>query len=400
VHDVADESDTRVSPADGALLEAAAALRPVIRGYQEEIERERRLPPPLVAQLRAAGLYRLFVPRALGGAQVDLLTFFRVVELAAEGDGSVGWNLATNAIAGSAALSLPDEGIRELFADGPDVIFGGTIGTRGGRAVPVDGGLLVSGRWPFGSGCRESDWLVGCCQVFEGDEPRRNPDGTPALWRVVFPAADCTILDTWDVTGLRGTGSHDWTVGEVFVPERRTQHFATRWTRWPGTLYALPVHAYLGNQFSHVATGIARAGLDALAELAGSKTPYTTPGLLREQAQVQESMGRAEALLGAAQAYRIAVTADIWATVAAGRPATLEQQARCRLAACHAVDSAMQAMDLMYRAGGTTSIERGQRLARCWRDVHVVGQTFQVLPEYYMVGGRVFLGLDPGPKLA
>ncbi len=111
-------------------------------------------------------------------------------------------------------------------------------------------------------------------------------------------------------------------------------------------------------------------------------------------------MGRAEALLGAAQAYRIAVTTDIWATVAAGRPATLEQQARCRLAACHAVDSAMQAVDLMYRAGGTTSIERGQRLARCWRDVHVVGQTFQVLPEYYMVGGRVFLGLDPGPRLA
>src|SRR5215217_1654045 len=152
VHDIVDESDTRVSPENGALLEAAATLRPVIRGYQEEIERERRIPPPLVARLRAAGLYRLFVPRELGGAQVDLLTFFRIVELAAEGDGSVGWNLATNAIAGSAALSLPDDGIRELFGGGPDVIFGGTIGTRGGRAVPVDGGLVVSGRWPFGSG--------------------------------------------------------------------------------------------------------------------------------------------------------------------------------------------------------------------------------------------------------
>src|SRR5262249_14752133 len=186
----------------------------------------------------------------------------------------------------------------------------------------------------------------------------------------------------------------------LFVPDRRTQHFNTRWTRWPGVLYALPTHAYQGPHFSPVATGIARAGLDALAELAGAKTPRQQQGLLREQAQVPEWVRRAETLPGAAAAYRTAVTSEIWETVAAGRPATLEQQARCRLAACHAVDSALQAMDLMYRAGGTTSIEHSHRLARCWRDVHVVGQTFQVLPEYYLLGGRVFLGLDPGPKLA
>jgi alkylation response protein AidB-like acyl-CoA dehydrogenase len=397
---MADESGVRVSPECSDLLEAAAALRPVIRGFQDEIERERRIPRPLVAQLRAAGLYRMFVPRELGGAQVDVLTFFRAVELAAEGDGSVGWNLGTNSLAGSAVLSLPDEGVREIFADGPDVIFAGTIGPIAGQAVPVDGGYLVTGRWRFGSGCRESNWMVGTCRVFEGDRPRLNPDGTPELRRVVIPTADCAIVDTWDVIGMRGTGSHDWTVAELFVPERRTQHFNTRWTRWPGTLYALPIHAYQGPHFSPVATGIARAGLDALAELAGAKTPRQQQGLLREQAQVQEWVGRAETLLGAAQAYRTAVTSEVWETVAAGRPATLEQQARCRLAACHAVDSAMQAMDLMYRAGGTTSIEHSHRLARCWRDVHVVGQTFQVLPEYYLLAGRVFLGLDPGPRLA
>jgi indole-3-acetate monooxygenase len=266
--------------------------------------------------------------------------------------------------------------------------------------VPVDGGYVVSGRWRFGSGCRECDWMVGSCHVFQGDQPRLAPDGAPELRRVVVPAAECTVVDTWDVIGLRGTGSHDWTVTDLFVPERRTQYFDTRWTQWPGTLYALPLDAFQGPHFSPIATGIARAGLDALAELAGGKTPRQTPGLLREQAQVQEWVGRAEALLGAAQAYRAAVSADVWETVAAGRPVTLEQQARCRLAACHAADGALQAMDLMYRAGGTTSIERNHRLARCWRDVHVVGQTFQVLPEFYMLAGRAFLGLDPGPKLA
>ena len=394
------ELDAQGSAECRALLDATAALRPVIRGYQAEIERERRLPAPLVARLRAAGLYRMFVPRVLGGLQVDLLSFFRAVELAAEGDGSVAWNLGTNAIAGSAALSLPDEGVREIFGGGPDVVFAGTIAPLGGTAVPVDGGYLCTGRWRFGSGCQEADWMVGSCQVVEGDRPRRNPDGTPDVRRILLPAGDRTIVDTWDVTGLRGTGSHDWTVADLFVPEHRTQRFTTRWTRWPGTLYALPLHAFQAPHFSPVATGIARAGLDALAELAGSKNPRQSPGLLREDVQVQEWIGRAEALLGAAQAYRAAVSADIWATVAAGRPATPEQQARCRLAATYAVDSAMQAMDLAYRAGGSTSIEQSHPVARRWRDLHAVAQNVVVGPEYYILAGRVLLGLDGGPKLA
>jgi alkylation response protein AidB-like acyl-CoA dehydrogenase len=242
--------------------------------------------------------------------------------------------------------------------------------------------------------------------VFEGDQPQRYPDGAPVWRRALFPAADCTIIDSWDVIGMRGTGSHDWTVTDAFLPERRTREFRAeefrnrQLDRWPGVLYQVPTHAFLGPGLSAVATGIARAGIDALTELAGSKVPRTQPGLLREQAQVQEWVGRAEALLGAAQAYRTAVTSDIWETVAAGRPATLEQQARCRLAASFAVDSAMQAMDLMYRAGGTTSIERDHHLARCWRDLHVIGQHANVLPEYYPLSGRVFLGLDPGPKLS
>src|SRR5581483_1489191 len=224
------ETGAQASAEHRALLEAAAALRPVIRGYQTEIERERRLPAALVAELRAAGLYRMFVPRGLGGLQVDLLTFFRAVELAAEGDGSVAWNLGTNAIAGSAALSLPDEGIREMFGEGPDVIFAGTIAPLGGTAVTVDGGYLCTGRWRFGSGCQEADWMVRSCQEVEGGEPRRNPDGTPEIRRILLPSGQCVIHDTWDVTGLRGTGSHDWTVDALFVPERRTQRFTTRWT--------------------------------------------------------------------------------------------------------------------------------------------------------------------------
>jgi indole-3-acetate monooxygenase len=206
------------------------------------------------------------------------------------------------------------------------------------------------------------------------------------------------------MTGMRGTGSHDWTVTDVFVPERRTVHvdgrlLVNQWRRWPGTLYAVPIHALVGPHHSMIATGIARAGLIALTELAGAKIPRGRTGLLREHVQVQESVARAEAILGAAQTFRDAALGDVWDTVASGRETTLQQRARCRLAASHAADSARQAMDLMYHAGGTTSSRRNHPLARCWRDLHVVAQAASVGPEWYLTTGQVFLGLDPGDRL-
>jgi alkylation response protein AidB-like acyl-CoA dehydrogenase len=389
-----------MSAIGNAVLEAVAALRPAIRSHQADIERERCLPHALVEQLRRAGAYRLLVPESLGGAQVGVSTFFRAIELVAEGDGSAGWNVATNAALTMAVFALPDEGVKEIYRDGPDVIFSGTVGVSTSPAVPVAGGYLVTGRWRVGSGCRNSDWMGGTCQVIEDDKPRLRPDGTPEQRRFFVPTKDCTIIDTWDTVGLRGTGSHDWSVTNLFVPEARTQDFDALWSRWPGTLYDVPVQALRnGLTFSAVATGIARAAIDALAELAGSKVPTNKPGLLREQGQVQESVGRAEALLGAAQAYRVAATEDVWNTVATGAVPTREQLARCRLAALIAVENSMQATDLMYRAGGTTSIEHSHVIARCWRDIHVVGQNFTVLPEFYQLAGRLFLGLDPGPRL-
>ena len=396
---------TPVVSSSAAVLETAAVLRPAVRGFQEETERERRIPPPLVEQLREAGLYRMLVPYALGGLELDLLTFLRASELIAEGDGSVGWNLANNAVQQVIALSLPDAGVREIFEHGPDTIIAGTAVPGGGSAVPVDGGYVVSGRWPFGSGCRESRWMLGNFQVSDNGQVRQNADGSPTLYRGFFASSECSVIDTWDMTGMRGTGSHDWSVSDVFVPEQRTVRIPGRlltnqWQRWPGPLYALPVHAFIGAHHSVIATGIARAGIDALTELAGAKTPRARPGLLREREQVQESVARAEALLGAAQAFRSTVSAAIWNTVLEGHEATLEQMARCRLAASFAVDSARQAMDLMYRAGGTTSNQRTHPLARGWRDLQVVAQAASVAPEWYPLVGRALLGMDPGTRLA
>ena len=387
------------------VVQRAAALQPELRRYRDEIEREQRLPRELVAKLRGAGFYRMVIPRSLGGLQVDPLTYLRVVELVAEGAGSVGWNLANNSIGQLVTLGLPDEGVHEIYPPGHATIIAGTAVPGGGQAVPVPGGYRVSGRWQFGSGCQESSWMLGSFQVIEGGQPRPHPNGS-LYWRGVFARAEAEIVPgSWDVAGLRGTGSFDWTVDNVFLPERRTMPHAgipldNQWARWPGVTYSLPVQCWVGPHHSAVITGIARAGIDALIELAGGKQPRGRPvGLLCDNPQVQDAVGRADTILNAGRAYRTAMIAELWNTVAAGKATTLEQRARCRLASNYAADNAREAMDLVYRWGGSTSFKRESRLAECWRDLHVVGQTVTIAPEWYPIGGRVYLGLDPGPRL-
>jgi alkylation response protein AidB-like acyl-CoA dehydrogenase len=387
------------------VVQAATALRSVIRRYRDEIDREQRLPKALVEEFHAAGFYSMVMPRALGGLQVDPLTYVRVVELLAEGAGSVGWNLANNSIGQLVTLGLPDEGVHEIYERGADTVIAGTAVMGGGQAVPVDGGYRVSGRWPFGTGCQESSWMLGSFQILDGNQPRRSPDGSSMFWRGVFRRSEARIVEgSWDVVGLRATGSFDWTVEDVFLPERRTMVHAgvpldNQWKRWPGISYALPAQAWVGPHHSAVITGIARAGVDALIDLAAEKTPRGRTGRLCENPQVQDAVGRADTMLNAGRAYRTATITEVWNTVAAGKETTLEQRARCRLAAAHAADSAREAMDLMYRHGGSTSYRRESRLAECWRDLHVVGQAVTLMPEWYPMGGRVLLRMDPGPRL-
>ena len=217
--------DTRL-PADidaTPLVRTAVALLPEVRRYHEEIEREQRLPLALLQQLHEAGFYRMVLPRALGGLQVDPLTYTRVVEVLAEGAGSVGWNIANNSIGQLVTLGLPDEGVNEIYPHGHATVIAGTAVQGGGQAVPVEGGYRISGHWTFGSGCQEAVWMLGSFQILDDGKPRRRADGGSLYWRALFPRADVTIVPgSWDVAGLRGTGSFDWTVNDVFLPERRT----------------------------------------------------------------------------------------------------------------------------------------------------------------------------------
>ena len=172
-----------------------------------------------------------------------------------------------------------------------------------------------------------------------------------------------------------------------------------QWSKWPGLTYQLPAQCWVGPHHSSVITGIARAGIEALIALAVEKTPRGRTGMLCENPQVQDAVGRADAILNAGRIYRATMIAELWNTIAGGGKTTLEQRARCRLAAVYAADCAREAMDMAYRHGGSTSFRRDSRLAECWRDLHVVGQTVTIAQEWYPMGGRAFMGMDPGSRM-
>ena len=266
----------------------------------------------------------------------------------------------------------------------------------GGRVDASRAATSVSGRWRFGSGCREATWLVGNFDL----ETR-----TPA--RVCIAAACGSTSDD-----QRHLGHHRHARDrqprlerhDVFVPDRRVLFVPGRvllnqWQRWHGTLYPLPVHTIIGPHHSMIAT--ASPARHRRLGGAGRRQDAARPRgrLLRDQPQIQDLVARAEAHLGGGRAYRDGVVSEVWATAAAGQVPGLEQFARCRLAGEFAADSARTAMDLMFRAGGTTSTQRTQRLAHCWRDLQVVGQAAAVNPDWYPVVGRHLLGLEPGTRL-
>jgi alkylation response protein AidB-like acyl-CoA dehydrogenase len=325
----------------------------------------------------------------------------------AQGVGSVGWNIANCGIGQLITLGMPDEGVAEIYGGNPSAVLAGTAVAGGGTAVRVPGGYRVTGHWSFGSGANEASWMTGSFQILDDNgEPLRDPACKAMHWRGTFRRAETEIVPgSWDTSGMRGTGSFDWTVKDVFLPERRCMIHAgipldNQWSRWPGLTYALPSFAWVGPHHSSVITGIARAGIEALIDLAGGKTPRGRgPGLLCDNPQVQDAIGRADTVLNAARAYRSSMIAEVWETIAAGAESTLEQRARLRMASANAADSARYAMDLVFRYGGSTSFKRQSRIAECWRDAQVVGQTANVAPEWYPLGGRVLMDMDAGPRL-
>ena len=387
-----------VHDASEALLNAIGTLEPFIRHHADDTERHRRLALPVVRALTDAGIFRMCVPLALGGLEVPPLTFYRGVDAVARLDGSTGWCTFIGGSDGLVGAYLAHQTAEEIFGRDPRVVLAGSVAPAGSATV-VEGGYRVSGRWPYASGSQHCTWLLGVCHVLEGDQPRLTATGAPEVRAVLLPAAQATIWeDTWEVSGLVGTGSHDFSLAQVFVPEAYTCRFGPGMPRGPhyqGPLYRFPFVGVFRLPVSAVALGIAQGAIEACLALAPAKRAILGTGVLRDQPLFQARIAEAVALVRSARAWLHMAVQQAWATTVASGTATVAERTDLLLAAVHATHSAAAAVQLVYTGAGGTANYRHSVLQRALRDVHAVTQHIGTAPQQYEDAGRMVLGLEP-----
>jgi indole-3-acetate monooxygenase len=390
---------TRSVSASSSPLDVARALAPRIKARAAEIEAARELPKDLVAELVEARLFKVALPESEGGLEADVITSLKVIEEVARADGSTGWCVAMGINTFRQSAQLAPEVRRELFFSEPIGISAGSARERG-SAVAVPGGYRVTGHWFFASGCMHSHLLHGACRVFDGDAPRLRPNGDQAILIAFFhPKSLVRIIDTWHVSGLRGTGSHDIAVEDLFVPEERTFSLQDRRARVTGPMNRLHGFDLAGCGFCCVGLGVARAAIDAFVELATTKIPRSSSDLLRERVMVQALVGEAEAMLRSGRALLFDVIGEMWEAVLAGDGVTERQRSDLRLAMTHAAQNAAKATHMVCSAAGTTSIFEKSPLERYARDAEVVTRHNQLQFVNYEAVGRTMMGLESNSPL-
>ena len=363
------------------LLAAARRLATMVRETRDYGEQHRHLEPGVLAAMHDARLFRTLIPKQFGGLQTDPMTAMEVVETISTADGAVGWNLMIGSAYGVWAARLPADVARTIYS-APDAVAAGAL-RPSGKARAVDGGLICNGRWSFASGISHSAWWAGGCTL---------EDGKVRL--VFFPASDGELIDTWTTGGMRGTGSHDYAIKELFIPADRTVAMDAP-ARLDDPLYRFPLMALMDSLMATVPLGIARAAIDAFVAIAGARVSHNSTTASANKPVVQAEVARAEAVVQAARAWLYESVAQAWADVQAGRTIPTKQLALMRLARANALTAGVQATDLIHTAAGSASVYSSGLIDRCFRDVHVAGAHTALHPSNYEVCGAVLLGLPP-----
>jgi alkylation response protein AidB-like acyl-CoA dehydrogenase len=367
------------------LLTLVDEVEAVLSAHADEAEAIRTLPEPSWRALHDRGLFRLKAPRELGGFEADPVTQILVFERVAAIDTSAGWALFVGA--GNLAFMsawLPDAGIADVLVEGRlPRVAGGLMPT--GSATKVDGGYRLSGRWQFGSGSGHAEWLFGNGFV-EGPDPR-------AVLSFVFPR-DAAVVDeqSWTVNALRGTGSFDISVAEVFVPEHRTYNAFARPARG-GPLYQLRLPGFVAMEHGAFALGVARRAIEEMTELAKSKARgYVNPQGVAARGVFQSDLGHCDLALRAARSALVDAYDRAWGLVSAGENCDVATQTQLRGAAVYATDVAIEVCRKMFTHAGARSLFGGNVIERCLRDVTAAGQHAMVSDGAYEKRGQVLLG--------
>jgi alkylation response protein AidB-like acyl-CoA dehydrogenase len=378
-----------------AVFEELQAVARAADARSAELAELRRLPDDLAADLIGSGVFLACVPREFGGDERPFADVLDAIEEAAYWEGSLGWCAMIGATTSLLSGYLPAEWAQRIYGD-PRSCTGGYAAPVG-RATPVDGGLLVTGTWQWGSGTSHCTYIGGGCRVVDATgAPVPRADGLAAPF-LLFEAGDVSLHDNWDVMGLQGSGSVDYEVRDVLVPEGRWVELATASPVAEGPLYRLPFLGALALGVSAVLLGLARRARDELVAIAATKRPAQSSRTLAERAVVQAEVATAEAAYESARAFVRLELGRAWdGMVGEGGPAgalDTERRRRLRLAATNAALRSAEAVDLMYHAAGGSAVFRSGALERVFRDTHVATQHAMVSPRLLEPLGRMALGL-------
>ncbi len=372
-------------------LQRVRALAPVFKASQAHQDEAGELDPRLVADMHAAGLFRMLLPAWLNGGALDPLTYTSVVEEIARHDASAAWCVNQGSGCSMAAGYLERSVARRIFGNPDDVLAWGP--SPGAKAVATDSGYVVNYNGSFASGSRHATWLGAHCLVHEGDgQPRLRPDGKTEMRAILFPKDQAAVLYDWNTMGLRGTGSDSYVVKDLLVPAEQSfirDDEPTRKDDSPHYRYGSTMVYSSG--FGHVALGIARGFMEDFMETAMHKTPREGRSSLRESAAVQSEIGLCRARLDSARAYLRTCIAETWNTALQdGRP-TSEQRVALRLATTFAIHSAKEVVDTLYDAVGSHAIMKNRPFEQRFRDMHSVTQQLQGRKAHFETIGRIML---------
>jgi alkylation response protein AidB-like acyl-CoA dehydrogenase len=380
-------------------VRSARELEPLLRSHAAEIEAKRELPAAVVAALVEHDLFRLLVPREIGGAEVSPPTLIEVIEAIAMHDASTAWCVGQNTVSAMIAAYLEPPIAREVFGTPTGVVAWGPPSK--GQARVADGGYVLSGTFNFASGSRHATWLGAHVPVIEADgRTRTNEDGSPVIHTLVFEKHKARIIDNWHVIGLKGTGSDSYVVDDVFIPSA----FAIRRSpdskpKSSGALYRFGPSSLYAASFASVALGIARSTLDAFLAVARDKVPRGGKRVLRDNHFIQNQVGMAEASVRAARTFLISAFDKAWQHAASDRDLETEQNVELRLATTWAIRQSADTVASIYDAAGATAVFTANPFERRFRDIHAVKQQIQGHRANFEAVGQVLLGANPERRM-
>ena len=390
---IADAPAFSASSLYNSLDKIAIILKQNVQAEQQN----RRISPEVLNELRNAGFLRLFLPKSLGGLEVDPLTAAKLVEEVARYNTTAAWAMMVANTAIWWCNRLPEAGVEEIFSEGADTFIAGGFHPPM-QAKPIDGGFVINGRTPLASNVHEAKWIFVTAFVMEGESIKFN-NGIPEIIGVFMKAVDCNIIDTWHTIGMKATDSNDISAEEVFVPNHLSYPLVPGFSPnqyYTGPLYRFPaIGASIASLITPVALSVARNAIEELKILAQRKIPFASAVSIREKGSAQRKLGMAEAFVQSGRAYLHAELTACWNKILKEEIITLEERARLVLAVTHTNQTCQQAVDMMYSLGGTSGIYLSNALSCYFTDANVIRQHGFSNESRYETAGQVYFGLPP-----